>query len=68
MEHDPLKPDPLARFWDGDVTLQAAAPAPAPVEGFPTDGLGPSGIRIGGRELSVLLAETYRRLSNPDGS
>ncbi|WP_457031171.1 hypothetical protein [Kitasatospora sp. P5_F3] len=63
-----MEPDPLARFWDGEFTLHAAPPAPAPVEGFPTEGLGPAGIRIGGRDLGVLLAETYRWLSEQDGS
>ncbi|MFJ9519604.1 hypothetical protein ACIRPK_15245 [Kitasatospora sp. NPDC101801] len=61
-----MEPDPAARFWDGEFTLQAAAPAAAGEP--PTAGLGPAGIRIGGRDLSVLLAETYRRLADPDGS
>jgi hypothetical protein len=60
-----MEPDPLARFWDGDFTLQAD---PAPGEHLPTEGLGPAGIRIGGRDLAVLLAETYRRLSDPDAN
>ncbi|BFV58516.1 hypothetical protein KCMC57_up36200 [Kitasatospora sp. CMC57] len=60
--------DPTTGFWDGDFTLQATPPAPATASATPIDGLGPAGLRIGGRELSVLLAETYRRLADPDGS
>lgn len=53
----------LDDFWDGDFTLRVTPPA-APTE-TPADGLGPAGIRIGGRDLAALLAETYRRLT-PD--
>ncbi|MER5862239.1 hypothetical protein [Kitasatospora sp. NPDC002040] len=56
----------LDGFWDGDFTLRAAPPAPA--EAAPAEGLGPAGIRIGGRDLSRLLAETGRRLADPDGT
>ncbi|MFD9129019.1 hypothetical protein [Kitasatospora sp. NPDC059571] len=49
-------------FWDGDFTLgvedgDARAAAPA------IEGLGRSGITIGGRDLAVLLAPAYRRFT-----
>ncbi|WP_441245394.1 hypothetical protein [Kitasatospora sp. McL0602] len=57
-------PNGLSSFWDGDFTLPAepeAASAGAPVPAIAE--LGPSGIRIGGRDLAALLEPSYRALT-----
>jgi hypothetical protein len=54
-------------FWDGDFTLHADEPAARP--GAPAiDSLGPSGITVRGRDLAVLLAPSYRRLTGTGSS
>ncbi|GAA0675853.1 hypothetical protein GCM10010193_31110 [Kitasatospora atroaurantiaca] len=58
--------DRLEDFWDGEFTLQAdPAAAAAPASATALDELGPAGIRIGGRDLAVLLAPAYRRPAGP---
>lgn len=56
----------LEGFWDGDFTLGPNSDDPASTPSAPPapaiDGLGGSGIRIGGRDLATLLAPAYRRL------
>ncbi|KJK59552.1 hypothetical protein [Saccharothrix sp. ST-888] len=70
----------LDTFWEGDFTLHAtpAAPvspasepdpapgsAPGPAPDPAIAALGPSGIRIAGRDLATLLVPTYRQLTEP---
>ncbi|MGW4651696.1 hypothetical protein [Kitasatospora sp. NPDC004289] len=66
-------------FWDGSFTL-AAGPVAAPVAdpvaasaaadpedgGTALDALGPSGIRLGGRDLAAVLAADYRRMTGAE--
>ncbi|MFI5533631.1 hypothetical protein ACIA8O_34355 [Kitasatospora sp. NPDC051853] len=61
-------------FWDGSFTLGAAPdPAPAPdaeedgtEPGTALDALGPSGIRLGGRDLAAVLTTAYRRMTGAE--
>ncbi|MGK4581564.1 hypothetical protein [Kitasatospora sp. HPMI-4] len=53
----------LDTFWEGEFTLQPSPPGPETAAGSALAGLGPSGIRIAGRDLAALLAPAYRRLT-----
>ncbi|MDH6124513.1 hypothetical protein [Kitasatospora sp. GP82] len=67
----------LDTFWEGDFTLHAAPAGPVTPAGphgaAPGDtgaelgpaiaDLGPSGIRVAGRDLAVLLASAYREMT-----
>ncbi|GAA5003301.1 hypothetical protein [Kitasatospora paranensis] len=77
QEPPPLRQTPLPQaagpqaapdgFWDGDFTLHADEPAARP--GAPAiDSLGPSGVTVRGRDLAVLLAPSYRRLTGTGSS
>jgi hypothetical protein len=53
----------LATFWQGTFTVREPA-ADEPAEPLPLEALGASGISVGGRDLAVLLAPVYRRLTS----
>ncbi len=53
----------LKGFWEGDFTLGADPDAQAPAAAWAIEGLGASGIRIGGRDLAAVLAPAYRKLT-----